>query len=564
MTGSHDLVLQALIERFKPRPDYRREPKRWMNDRLGEWAWSKQDEIMQSVVENTYTAVHSCHDAGKSFIASRIINHWIDSRPIGEAFVVSTAPSAAQVSAVLWREVTKAHIKAKAHSYPMPGRINRAGYPQWVADGLLIGYGRKPADYQDSAFQGIHDTSVLVVLDEAGGVPRNIWDGADALTTNEDVRILAIGNPDQVGTHFHQVCSPLSKAGHGWNKIRIDALETPNMNREYIQDCLDRGVMTEEDVEQLDRVMREAGVEYSTEWVPEPLRKMLVSPKWVSVQSVRWGTNSSLFKAKVRGEFPDEASEGVIPLSWIKAAMTRWQRWKDSGSPVDWSGRRVFGVDVARYGEDSTVIARRTGDIVEELLIYQQRDTQEVADLVKEAAGVDPDQQAEIAHTMFVVDANGIGGGVVDRLRRDGVANIVGFVGSERDGRKDRTGSYDFRNNRHAAYWNLREALDPAFNSKVCIPNDPQLEEELAAPRWDTQEASARIYVETDKEVRKRLGRSPDRAVAVLLAFWFEASALELQGGDPVDWESNTDGDVIAWEDPNEIVDDPAGVINWS
>src|SRR4051812_2227197 len=134
---------------------------------------------------------------GKSFIASRIIAWWIDSHPVGEAFVVSTAPSAAQVSAIMWREVAKIHRAAD-----LEGKINRAGYPQWYIGPELVGYGRKPADYEQSAFQGIHAKYVLVVIDEACGVPRHLYDAIDALVTNQNCRVLAIGNPDDAASHF--------------------------------------------------------------------------------------------------------------------------------------------------------------------------------------------------------------------------------------------------------------------------------------------------------------------------------------------------------------------------
>src|SRR5690242_4982314 len=84
------------------------DPAGWIETRLGEHPWSKQRDICASVVEHRRTAVKSCHDSGKSFIASRLADWWIDVHPPGEAFVVSTAPTYKQVHAILWEEIRKA------------------------------------------------------------------------------------------------------------------------------------------------------------------------------------------------------------------------------------------------------------------------------------------------------------------------------------------------------------------------------------------------------------------------------------------------------------------------
>lgn len=560
------VILESLKGMFKPKIDYTLIPIQWIGDKLGEFVWSKQAEILDSVRDNVYTAVHSCHDAGKSFIASRIINWWIDSHKPGEAFVVSTAPSAAQVSAVLWREMSKAHLKAKERGTPMPGRINRAGYPQWYIDGVLVGYGRKPADYQDSVFQGIHDKAVLVVLDEAGGIKRAIWDGVDAITTNEDVKVVAIGNPDSTGTHFHNVCTPGHKLSHGWNVIRIDALTSPNMSEQYILRQQQKGQLTQAEVDRLYQVMADAEVEaaelgeefsgWSTEEVPDELRKMLISPRWIATQAQRWGTKSSLWQAKIRGRFPDDSSEGVIPLGWVRAAQRRWTEWVEAGRPRDWNGRRIIACDVARFGPDATVIGIRHGRIVEKLVPHQGRDTSEVTQLLQTTGGLDADKASDIAHTRFVIDANGIGGGVVDQMRRDKVKNVVAFNGSERDDRRDRTGSYDFRNNRSAAYWNLREKLDPLLGEDIMLPDDEQLTADLTCPTWGVQVANARIYVEEREEVKKRLGQSPDYGDCVAMLFW---QAADTPGQE----------DVLEWTQPRPMrvgapVDPDDEVIQWS
>ena len=133
--------------------------------------------MVQSVVDNRYSAFKASHDVSKSHTMSRLALWWIDVHPPGEAFVVTTAPTTPQVEAILWRYMGIAHKKAG-----LPGRITLDA--KWYIGNELVAYGRKPADYDPAAFQGIHARYVLVIIDEAGGVPKSIFDAVDALATN--------------------------------------------------------------------------------------------------------------------------------------------------------------------------------------------------------------------------------------------------------------------------------------------------------------------------------------------------------------------------------------------
>jgi hypothetical protein len=108
--------------------------------------------------------------------------------PPGEAFVVTTAPTTPQVEAILWRYMGNAHRKAG-----LPGRITLDA--KWYIGNELVAYGRTPADYDPAAFQGIHARYLLVIIDEAGGLPKSIFDAVDALATNVDARVVGVGNP---------------------------------------------------------------------------------------------------------------------------------------------------------------------------------------------------------------------------------------------------------------------------------------------------------------------------------------------------------------------------------
>ena len=202
------------------------DPAAWPEVRLGEEVWSKQREIMTALRDHRRVAVRSCHGIGKSHIASRAVAFWLDAHPPGEAFVVTTAPTYNQVRAILWRYIRQAHRKGN-----LIGKLNQT---EWLIDGDLVGFGRKPADQDEGAFQGIHAAHVLVVLDEACGIPEQLWVAADALTTNEGCRMLAIGNPDNPSSYFYSVCRPTSL----WHKIRVSAHDSPNFTGEQVSEKL--------------------------------------------------------------------------------------------------------------------------------------------------------------------------------------------------------------------------------------------------------------------------------------------------------------------------------------
>lgn len=534
---------------FEPPPDYYGNPALWGSSKLGEHWWSMQVAIMESIRDNRYTAVPSCHNAGKSFIAARAIAKWIDTYPPGEAFVVTTAPTAAQVSAILWREIGKAHKKGK-----LAGHITGAGYPQWKLDGELVGYGRKPADYDDSAFQGIHARYVLVVLDEAGGIPSSLYDAADALATNENARVLAIGNPDDPTSQFATICKPDS----GWNVIRIDGLLTPNMTEAGVARLLEPGQCKQcRDIGAseplLARLFREEGLAYSEEEVPDDVRPMLLSPLWVEERLHRWvgrvpndqslavaASQSAIFTAKVRGQFPSSGSEGVIPLAWVERAMDRYAEWVEKGRPFP-EGRQIIGADIAGTGKDESCLALRRGNIVMEMRKFPHADTMEVTGHIA-AALQDSDAYP-------VVDAIGIGAGVVDRLREQGLSPLAFVASHSAKGMLDRSGEFGFQNLRSAAWWNLRELLDPSRGATLALPPSEMLKSDLCAPRWKVLSKGI-IAVESKDEIRKRLGRSTDEGDAVVQVTWPDAT--------PLDTGAVSDGALSWWEDAED------GVLSWN
>jgi hypothetical protein len=443
-----DSELRA-IEAALRQEQYRRDPVLWMTERLRAFAWSKQREIAFSVVDHRHTAVPACHDSGKSWIAAQIACWWIDTHPPHEAFVVTSAPTGSQVRAILWREMHRMHAAAR-----LPGEMNQT---EWLIDGNLVAFGRKPSDYDEAAFQGIHARYVLVILDEASGIAETLWTGAETLIANEGSRLLAIGNPDDPTGPFAKVCRPNS----GWNLIGISAFATPN---------------------------------FTDEEVPESLRPLLVSPTWVEERRARWGEGSVLWAAKVLGQFPDRSDDSLIPLSWVERARER------TLAPGD---EAVLGVDVARRGSSETVIMLRRGAVARCVWARVGEDTMRTTGEVIKAL------QTHLAGIAKVDDV-GVGGGVVDRLVEQRHP-AVGLNGGHRP--KDRQ---RFVNARAEWYWELRERFE---HGEIDIdPEDEVLAEQLCSIRYGVDSAG-RIQIESKEDMRARGIASPDRADALALAF---------------------------------------------
>jgi hypothetical protein len=451
----------SLAEQYDPTPhEYLEDPAGWVDGKLGEFTWSKQREIAESVVDNRYTAVHSCHDSGKSFIAARLAAWWLDVHPLGEAFVVTTAPTAPQVHAILWREIRRAHARGQ-----LEGRTTLAD--QWYVpdpsgEDELVAYGRKPADYDQAAFQGIHARYVLVIMDEACGIPKGLYDAVDSLATNEAARVLAIGNPDDPASQFEKVCRP----GSGWNVIHVPYDATPN---------------------------------FTDEEVPDRLAELMISETWVEERKKRWGEKSPTYISKVLGLFPDITDDTLITPQMIRL-----------GQEVQLPGteRGQLGCDIARYGDDETAIYRDRGGQIRLEFGTHKQDTMKTAGVI---AGLIKQRRRGVIPAQ--VDVGGLGAGVYDRLNELGLPAVpFGFGESPIDPKR-------FVNKRAEAYWNFREDLE---SGEIDLPEDGE-DDDLIAQLGSVKyalDSKGRIKLESKEDMKKRGMPSPDRADAAVMAHW--------------------------------------------
>lgn len=208
----------------------------------------------------------------------------------------------------------------------------------------------------------------------------------------------------------------------------------------------------------------------------------------------------------------------VIPTDWVKAAQARWTPEKPE-APMT-----AVGVDLVRGGNDKLVIACLHDNWCAPLIEYPGAaipDGPTAAALI--VSVVEPGAQ-------IAVDVVGIGASGYDSLTHSGVPAMAVNNAESAGDQRDRSGRLKFRNVRAASYWKLREALDPQLGDGIALPPDPELLSDLCAPRFSL--TTGGVLLESKDDIKARLGRSPDKGDAVVMAHW---SAL------------NSISDLIAW-----------------
>jgi hypothetical protein len=431
------------------------------NVELQEELYSKQREITSSILVNRRTAVKSCHAAGKSYLAARTAAWWIKFHRPGEAFVVSTAPSNDQVKGVLWREINRVHKKGH-----LAGRVNQT---EWWIDDELVAFGRKPQDQDPGSFQGIHARYVLVIIDEACWVPKDLWMAAGSLAANENSRILAIGNPDDPGSYFAEVCKP----GTGWHVIRISYRDTPN---------------------------------FSDEPVAPLLKELLISEIYVDEMRHEVGEQGAPFISKCEGEFPVEAEDAVVSVSKLMSCMQPEQ----SHTAKELSPHEL-GWDVGAGG-DKSVVRERMGIKVGR--VWYPKGGADTMQQVGNVVNIINQTKA----TAIKVDTIGIGHGAADRLdelRREGKHNakVVRVNVSEKS-----TKPLKYMRLRDEIWWTIGHQMINDGVLDLYGLDDPTVAQ-LLSPKYQL-DSGGRINIEDKKDTKARLGRSPDDADALLLAFY--------------------------------------------
>ena len=424
--------------------------------------WHKQIEIANSVRDNFRTAVRSCNGAGKTFISAAIVAWFLTSHV--NSIVISTAPTSRQVRELLWQEINNIKVNS---NYPLGGETTLVQWtlgPKWFALGLSTD--------DPNRFQGFHAEHILGVIDEAAGVDSPIWEAMDAILTSYGARLLVIGNPTEPsGEFFNAFSSPL------YNKIHISAFDTPNFT--------DFGI-TEEDI---------ANDTWQEKITGDFRYPALITPKWVAERRIEWGEDSPAYQARVKGNFPLIGTDTMIPLGWVLRAKERPCVYNDDDDCF-------MAVDVARYGDDDSVIGIRRGNSLTRKEVFHHADVHALSKAAKFIA----DEE----HPKWIkVDVVGIGAGVADNLRAWGYP-AVDYVAQGRAWNADK-----FVNRRTESWYLTREKFRKDL---INIPPDDVLIGQLTATKYDF-DVAGRYRLESKDKIKARGLPSPDHADVVVMLF---------------------------------------------
>lgn len=379
------------------------------------------------------------------------------------AKVPATAPTSHQLEDVLWSEIAKWH-RIMRERWPTLGEgfeWSNGAYRLKSKPSESFAVARTSRPERPEALQGFHSEHILFLIDEASGVADNVFEVAEGALSTDGAFVVMAANPTRQSGYFFDSHHKMRSA---WAALHWNGEESPRVSREYIANM-----------------------------------------------EKKYGRRSPVFKVRVLGDFV-AAADAVIPLELCEAAKIR------EVHPVA-SAKVVWGVDVARFGDDSSALAKRKGNVqMEPVKEWWGKDTMQVAGLIFNEYKATPDKDKPVA---INVDVIGIGAGVVDRLKELDLPavgiNVAEAEAIDADTPRDKNGEpmKQYNRLRDQLWFRGREWLD-AKDCRMC--DDEETIAELTTPTYSIL-SNGRIKVEGKDELKARGVKSPNRADAWLNTF---------------------------------------------
>lgn len=436
--------------------------------------WWKQIEILEAVRDHARVCVRSGHKVSKSHTAA-IIALWFYAC-FDEARVVLTAVTARQVDAILWREVRKHRARAVQQIDGAIGELARTGLK---SDDFreIVGFTAREAE----AVAGVSGKNLLYIPDEASGIADEIFEAMDGNRAG-GARMVMFSNPTRTEGYFFEA---FHEKVRFWKPLHISSEDSPNVL---------------------------AG---------ESLLPGLATRAWVDEMRSEWGADSPFFKVRVQGKFVENEQGKILSLHAITQAE---ERWPDTEA----QGVLEIGIDPSGPGEggDESAFAVRRGKKL--LSLDAMRGLSAPAHLAHALGYISANRRPRDPVPLIKIDREGpIGGEILGIFRAHleqypNAFEVIGVRSSDRACRQPDK----FDRVRDELWWNLYDW----FREGGAILEDKLLEKELHAPSWLGQ-VTGRMKVTPKPELRKMLGRSPDRADALALAVWVPM-AFEPSKGD--------------------------------
>ena len=392
-------------------------------------------------------AVSSGHGIGKSALIGQIINWGMST--CEDCKVIVTANTEAQLRTKTWPEITKWFKLAINNSWFKPTAtaitIAEPGHERsWRADALSW------SDNNTEAFAGLHNKGkrIILIFDEGSAISDKVWEVAEGALTDTDTEIIWIvfGNPTRNTGRFKEC---FGKYKHRWITKQIDSRTVDGTNIEQIQ-------------------------------------------KWMD----DYGEDSDFARVRVKGQFPRAGTSQFVDSESVDSC----RHYKAEGYDTQ---ALLFGIDIARFGDDQNAVAIRQGRKVLPLVKWRGLDTMSTASKIVEL-------YQEYKPDMMFLDGGGVGGGVVDRVKQlvnPQKVREINFGSTPKD-----TAKYF---NKRAEMWGV--ARD-AIRAGIELPEDNELLDELCAVEYGFS-SKQQIQLERKEDMKKRGLASPDCADAFVLTY---------------------------------------------
>ena len=407
--------------------------------------------------------IKSGHGVGKTWFAAFAAIAFVSLYKNARVLLMSS--SGPQLKTRLWAELKNiyraARMRIGGELLETMLRIERI-LPSGAVDSRMV----QPCSPENADnFQGAHAENILIIFDEAQAIPLEFWHAKDGMMGSGNAMFLGLFNPLYTSGPAHdEYHKP-----HEYLTLTFNCLEHEN-------------VVT--------------GVNHFPG---------AVTRKWVEDRRETWGEDSVLFQVRVLGNFPTTTENTLLSLADLEACseLTMDEIGVNDGT---WLGQ-----DCARYGSDFNYLVVVRNHRLIHMAWWAGLDLMKTTGRVVRAV-----EDYDIPHTQVNVDGNGLGGGVVDRLRELGIAaNDVQFGGSPLGDLEEYTRGERFVNRKAELHWAVREMVRAR---RLAVPKKfGQVWADLCAPRYDF-DSQGRIRVESKDSLKKRIGRSPDAGDALVVA----------------------------------------------
>lgn len=431
-------------------------PLLFVQEAIGVTPSSQQADGLAKFPHTKRMTIRSGHGTGKDAFASWIILWFLSTRTYPK--ILCTAPTGRQLNDILWAELskwTRKSILADEFVIQSEKIFHKEAPREWWARAVTASV-KASAEEQAETLAGLHADHMLIVCDEASGIPDPVYMPLEGAMTQEDNRCLIIGNMTRnkgyfYDTHFDPIQTKL------FTRLHWDSRESSN-----------------------------------------------VTQSMIDYFKTKYGEDSNVFKIRVVGDPPIDDEYSLIPLHWAQQCV-------GNDVPAYEEDPKVIGVDVARYGEDKSIILPRIGNVIKKWESYYELNPINLAMLTKE-------EFYNFEADRVGVDEIGVGGPVLDWLKLNGLLReAIGVNVATNASDKDR-----FHRLRDELWWRVREkCMNAQYNFPVGSMGE-ELCDELSSVRFEESEGvRGVIKVESKKQMRFRGVASPNIADALCITEYF-------------------------------------------